>query len=319
LGDFVMTYFPVKKVSTALYLPGVKGSYASAPYVPGMATPGDMDIRWIGSKADWTPVASSPCVARWAGSPNRQWSFGVGRNSTGRLEFSYSTTGSDYPEKFSTVPVPFSDGDVGGVRVTVDVDNGAGGMTLTFYTSTDRGVTWNQLGDPVVDSSNGASPIHQSTVAIMEIGTYIAGEHGVHVSTTHSAEVRNGIGGAVVASPDFTQGKNNISPDKQGNVWTVHGTGPRFIPQPDPIIYGDYTAKLTDTVLTCDGTLTVNLPSGTANCGRRYVVKNRSATASVTVNAGTETIDGKHTQTLTPADAMIVVSNGTEWIITSKQ
>jgi hypothetical protein len=77
----------------------------------------------------------------------------------------------------------------------------------------------------------------------------------------------------------------------------------------------NYIATLADTVITCDGTFTVTLPTADGCAGREYNIKN-IGTGVITVDANsTETIDGELTQTLDQWDAMAIVSNGTGWLI----
>lgn len=107
----------------------------------------------------------------------------------------------------------------GAFRATLDVDNGAGGHTATFYTATAWGDPWVQLGTPQVGAGTTAI---QNTAATAVCGYSAAGGH---ITVTH-AEIRSGIGGTVVASPDFTaetEGDTSFV-DAQSNTWSVAST-----------------------------------------------------------------------------------------------
>jgi hypothetical protein len=72
-------------------------------------------------------------------------SFAFHVRNDGKLDFIYSTDGLAGVTKLSSAAVAFTDGTAGWVRVVHDVDNGAAGNDVLFYTSTD-GVSWVQLG-----------------------------------------------------------------------------------------------------------------------------------------------------------------------------
>jgi hypothetical protein len=65
-------------------------------------------------------------------------------------------------------------------------------------------------------------------------------------------------------------------------------------------------------------TFTINLPTAVGIRGQEYVVVN-SGSGTITIDPnGTETINGGTTGTLTPGDAVTIMSTGTNWIITSR-
>lgn len=108
-------------------------------------------------------------------------------------------------------------------RVTVDLDNGSGGYTVTFYYSDDDGATWTLLSEIV--TSEGTLSIDATTFPLCVGGDAVA-QDGSWPEMTRQAggwpaglvlkvEVRSGIGGTVIASPDFT-----------GAPWTLGDSGP---------------------------------------------------------------------------------------------
>jgi hypothetical protein len=119
----------------------------------------------------------------------------------------------------SSVAPTVVDGQALWVRVTFDVNNGSGGRTATFYTSVD-GVTWVQLGTPVVSAT--ATSIHPGSAPVT-VGSTDVGVSQRLAGRVFSTEVRNGIGGTVVANPDFAAqdaGATSFT-DGAGNVWAV--------------------------------------------------------------------------------------------------
>ena len=103
-------------------------------------------------------------------------------------------------------------------RATLDVNNGAGGHTATFYTAPAWGDPWVQLGTAQVGA--GTTAIQDTT------GAAVCGYSDSGYLTVTHAEIRAGIGGTVVASPDFTaeaEGDTSFV-DAQGNTWSVAST-----------------------------------------------------------------------------------------------
>jgi hypothetical protein len=80
-----------------------------------------------------------------------------------------------------------------------------------------------------------------------------------------------------------------------------------------------YTMVATDSIILADGAwgpFTVTLPSADGIPGQRYIVKNAAASGTITVSrAGTDTIDGATTVSLTAQRAREFVSDGQNWQI----
>ncbi|RZQ59841.1 hypothetical protein [Amycolatopsis suaedae] len=216
----------------ALSLPG-------APEISGCFTPdvtelgitGDIDIRIDIGPRTWRPYLNQVLVSKfWHDSNNRSWILQLRAN--GQLDFAWSSDGtltsSGFRNAFSTASIP-ANSDRLAVRVTLDVDNGSGGRTTTFYTAPTIAGPWTQLGSPVIGAST--TSIFDS-VAAVEIGA-AAGEGVAFAGTevfhgrVHAFELRNGIDGAVVANPVFTSrvaGEQEFTfTDGAGRVWSVHG------------------------------------------------------------------------------------------------
>jgi hypothetical protein len=143
--------------------------------------------------------------------------------SHGLLEMTWGD-GAVSPGQTASAAVPFTPGQTGWVRATLDVDNGAGGYEVKFYSSTD-GVTWTQIG---VTRTGVGTTVGDSADAL-EIGTGFVGA-GHLEGLIHYAEVRNGIDGTVVAVFDPNRvrvtGPNapTTIPSTSG-VWTISGNG----------------------------------------------------------------------------------------------
>jgi hypothetical protein len=157
---------------------------------------GDIDIRCKVALDDWTPSASNTLVAKLGASGQRSYELYVA--TTGKLGFIWSTTGTGVTTKESTVATGITDGTTKWVRATFDVDNGASGNDLIFYTS-DDGITWTQLGATVTTA--GATSIFDST-AVIEVGSENLTSQ-MSRGKFFRAQVLNGINGTVAFDANF--------------------------------------------------------------------------------------------------------------------
>ena len=166
-GDFT----PKLQNASYLSLAGAAGDYLSSPDSASNSVTGDLRIEAKIAATDWTPatigraiLAKRSAVGQYA----YQFSIAV---TTGLLNFSWTADGSTVISKSSTVAPTVTDGAALWVAVTHDVDNGAVGNDVKFYTST-NGTDWTQLGDTVTTA---ATTSHQDSTAGLEIGTTLAG------------------------------------------------------------------------------------------------------------------------------------------------
>lgn len=218
--------------TTFCRVPGRYGlDYASCPDAAGLHVTGDLDIRidvelantlqyqTLAVKGDWGNGASIAAT-------NLAWIFFV--DSGGTLRFRWSADGaSSAGAVASTVKLTQSQSNTRlALRVTLDVDNGAAGSTVTFYTSTSISGSWTQLGSTRV--SAGTTSVFASTQPIQagEIGTNgHTLNRSIMAGKLHAFQLLSGIAGTTKASPDFssqTIGTTSFS-DAQANVWTLNG------------------------------------------------------------------------------------------------
>ena len=209
-----------------LDIPANSQFLASTPDAAVLDIAGDLDLRADVELPTWGDPSTAPTftnlITKYGLSGQRSWFFGL--NSEGVLVLYWSADGSTLLNATSTTPPPFSPRQRGSVRVTLDVDNGASGNTVAFYTSTTPGTAgpWTQLGSTVVQS--GTTSIFNSTTAV-EIGHATASNGATTARKIYAAEVRSGIGGTIVANPDFTSQTvgatsfNDTAPSPR--TWTV--------------------------------------------------------------------------------------------------
>lgn len=198
---------------------------ASTPDTAALDITGDVDVRFDASLTNWVRLSSSiltntvELLGKFqATGNNRSWGLTT-RN--GRLRLEWSTDGITALAREATADLPLPASGRLAVRFTLDVNNGAAGHTVTFYTAPTLAGPWAVLGAPVVTAGttsiySGAAPLYVGQ-AFNDLSFECAD------GRVYGAEVRNGINGTIVASPDFTaQTAGDTSfPDSAGRTWTV--------------------------------------------------------------------------------------------------
>lgn len=191
VGTFVST-------GNYLYLPGVASNYASAPDAAALDITGDIDLRVKVAMDDWTPSAVTSLIAKWEADATRSWHLRLLTNGTLQFRW-YNAAGTVFGPILSTVATGLADGATKWVRVTFDVDNGAGGNDVKFFLS-DDGLTWTQLGSTVTTA--GTTNIRNGTAALW-VGADDTGAINPARGKFFRAQVLNGIGGTVAFDANF--------------------------------------------------------------------------------------------------------------------
>jgi len=197
------------------------GRYASCPDSVPLSITGDLDFRvdlWANT---W--FQDMDLGGKFATTGNqRSWALQLNANGTVRL--STSPDGTTVIDHDSTVPLPIPVSGRKAIRATLQVNNGSGGHTVTFYTSDTIGGTWTQLGAAVVTA--GTTSLFDSTATLLA-GDLDGGKASFGVVRYYGLRVYQGIAGTLRASPDFTAQADGAASftDAQGNVWTPGGGG----------------------------------------------------------------------------------------------
>jgi hypothetical protein len=181
-----------------LLLDGSTNTDADAPYIAAYDITGDLDVRVRCSADDWTPATDflNP-ISRWGGAVNV---FQLQLRSTGALRVDLRDAAAAAYTAQSTASVGFTDGQVGWIRFTLDVDNGASGYDVKFYTSPDGDTpTWTQLGATVTGA--GVKTLETGS-ALMTVGSRTNG--GWWAGKIYRAQVYDGIDGTLVFDADFS-------------------------------------------------------------------------------------------------------------------
>lgn len=208
-----------------LLLPGTAGNYASTPDTAVLDITGDIDIRVdLTAEILTNPTTNHVIIAKYKfDTADRSWRLLTNPSFVGKLRLNWSNNGTTVLAASPTVPpVPSPDGRLA-VRVTLDVDDGGGNNVTTFYTAPTIDGPWVQLGTPIVQA--GVTSIF-SGAADVTVGTNHNGTSDMWPGTVHAVEIRNGIGGTVVANPLFSAQPAGTTSfvDGAGRTWTVNGT-----------------------------------------------------------------------------------------------
>lgn len=202
--------------------PPAAGARVTAPDSAGLSIVGDLDLRFDADLCVWAPdpTEAMDLVGKWSSAGQR--SYRLVLLPGGLLGFYWSTDGTAISAFSSTMPVPVSTGRLA-VRATIDVDNGAAGHDVTFYTSDSITGSWVQLGD--VKTGTGTTSIFNGTAAACVGPPAAGGQPDVIRGRVYAASILEGIGGTARGNPDFTAQTAGASSfaDAAGNTWTLTG------------------------------------------------------------------------------------------------
>lgn len=177
----------------------------------------DLDVRVDLFAHSW---GESDLCGRYETTGNqRSWWFGIDVSGAPRLIWSPDGTLASRIGVSATEPLP-AGAARRAVRATLDVDNGASGYDVKFWTADSIDGSWTQLGDTITGASTTA--VYAATVGL-EVGD-VADLTGAAAAGYYFAfQLLDGIGGDVVAEADFTAldpGDTGFT-DSAGNTWTV--------------------------------------------------------------------------------------------------
>ncbi|MFD6531589.1 hypothetical protein [Streptomyces sp. NPDC060184] len=204
---------------TESYLPldGTNSVYASTPDATALDLTGDLDVR-AELTADWTAIRPQVILSKWDATGNqRSWAFLI---TNGLIRLSFSADGiTTLGAQAALPPLPRR----AALRATLDVNNGVGGLTAAFYWAPSLAGPWTSIA-----SFSGGSPLtlFNSSAPLRTIMPDPATSMLPLEGQVYRAELRAGIGGTVVASPDFralAPGTTSFS-DPATRAWTLTGT-----------------------------------------------------------------------------------------------
>lgn len=180
----------------------------------------DLDVR-AEITADWFAEGlNQTIIGQWGSDGNRGWTW---RILSGRSYLTWTTSGSTVTQISGSVAMPALPRRTA-LRMTLDVNNGAGGWTVSLYQADDLASAWTLVG---TSTGTGVTSVYDSG-APLRIGpaqSDVVPPRHPFAGRGHRFELRASIGGSVVASPDFrakTPGTTSFA-DGAGRTWGVFG------------------------------------------------------------------------------------------------
>ena len=205
-----------------LEMPGVSGDIVSTPDHASLDITGDLDVR-VELTADWYQTAHQVLIGKWSTvDGNRSW---IWRIKDGISTFVWSPTGLTSGQIITAATLPALPRRAA-LRVVLDVNNGSGGNSLLTYYSDSLDGAWTLIRD---DTASGLTSIFSGSAPLEIAPTQVVtgqADRPPFRGRLHRAEVRSGIAGTVVASPDvraLTPGTTSWA-DSAGRTWTIAGT-----------------------------------------------------------------------------------------------
>jgi hypothetical protein len=202
-------------------MPGTTGNSLTTPDAAGLAVT-DLDLRIELALEDWS---QQKIAGRYeVTGDNRSWGLMMG--GTGQVSLLWSPNGTlaSRIQEFSTEPLKAYNGQRLTLRVTLDVNNGAGGYEVRFYTGrTVDDEEWNLLGEPVVGAATTA--VFDGTAGI-ELGDIADLSDDTMNGKLFAFKLLSGIGtaGTVAASMRTSDAGVGVRSFTSGGVtWTVNG------------------------------------------------------------------------------------------------
>ncbi|WP_327671815.1 MULTISPECIES: hypothetical protein [unclassified Streptomyces] len=203
-----------------LDLDGGAANYASTPDTAALDITGDIDLR-IELAASWYRPGVQHLLGKWGAPGVRSYLL---RLEDGRLRFYFSLDGSITYYVDKTLP---SLPERAALRCTLDVDNGSGQWAVSHYWAPTLDGPWTQIRSTFTNSTTPPAGFSLfSGPAPLAIGSPDPSLNRTPFEgAAYRAEVRSGINGTIVASPDFRARPVGTAAfaDSAGRTWSFAG------------------------------------------------------------------------------------------------
>ena len=190
---------------------------------------GDLEVIVLCAADNWNDSTQRNILGKWGTGGDR--SYKMVKTASGGFQFSwYDGSGTN----FENIAAPgFTNGQAYFLRITMDVNRGDGNYEVKFWhkdasvvgiTSDPGDITWGTAD--ATDVGSGTTSINSGNAAL-RIGEDVSADN-VWDGKIYAAWLYDGIGGTLVADPDFrtnVQGDWSSSPttDGQSNSWATPG------------------------------------------------------------------------------------------------
>lgn len=203
-----------------LYLRPANGSAASVASSAALNLTNDLDVRIDMHLKTMSPDGTPAAIAGRADTLSTfSWRVLVYPDRTVKLQWS-PTGGAPILSVTSATPVlPMSSRTT--LRVTLDVNNGAGGRTATFYVGDSVSGSFTQVGPTVVQA--GTTSINNAAQPLIVGDTTDLTASYAPDANVYAFQLLNGIGGSALANADFTAQTSGATSfvDTAGRTWNI--------------------------------------------------------------------------------------------------
>lgn len=207
----------VDAVTRFLKLPGGAGDTATTPHAARFNVT-DLQFVAVLAPGDWASGVGQDLVVKGAGT---DYSFGLQLQANGKLKLTWSEDGTTPLTVTSAAAVSGTNGESLALRVSLDTDDGAGGLSVTFEQSGNYDADrlegdWVEIGAPA--TGGGTTSIHQGSSDI------VLGDQDT-IGRLYRFQLFGEIDGGIIA--DFNpmraaKGDASFEADT-GETWTVNG------------------------------------------------------------------------------------------------
>jgi hypothetical protein len=228
LGQNTELHVTIEEGGPYLLNPGGASDIVSTPDSAALSITGDIDVRIDLYADDWARDENRDLVGKYESTGNQaSWLLRVGTTSFGALPQFYWTvdgTAGTVHNWNSNRWLPTEANGRLAIRFTLDVDNGIGGQTASWYWAATIDGPWTLVSETF--TTNGTTSIFDGTAALQvgNVGGSVGGDFSLP-SKIYAVEVYDGIDGTLVANPVFSDqilGATSFF-DDQGNTWTLAG------------------------------------------------------------------------------------------------
>lgn len=207
---------------TRLDLPGAKPDVISSPDSASLSITGDIEVR-VDAMVSWYAATNHYVASKWNPTGNqRTWLIRV--EPEGYVRWYWTADGSTQLYAQSTSPLEAPHGRIA-LGVTHDVNDGAGGNTVRFWTAPSLSGPWSELGQPVVQA--GTTSLYDSTAPVEWGGVTSVTTRPNVVGTLYGWQLWSGIataGGTLVSGMDLSGEAAGAATVSDGTrTWTLQG------------------------------------------------------------------------------------------------
>lgn len=181
----------------------------------------DLDVRAELTADWWSSTLNQTIIGQWGSDGNRGW---IWRVYNGNSSLNWTTSGAVATGLVASIPMPRLPRRAA-LRMTLDVNNGAGGWTASLFQAPTLDGPWTLVN---TTTGVGTTSIYNSgaPLRVAPEQSDVTPPRTPFSGRGHRFELRASIGGSAVAAPDYRAlpPGNSSFVDSAGRTWTFAGT-----------------------------------------------------------------------------------------------